>query len=93
MIDPLVFALMVIGVAILCLGVGLIVSGWRAGGATTQVWHVQYEQDERVHVYERTEAEMRALLRERYAVRRRAPHRVRVLREGALCDVDLLRTR
>jgi hypothetical protein len=93
MVDPLVFALMVIAVALFFLGVGLIVTGWRTAGATTQVWHVQFEQGDRVYVYERTEAQMRALLRERYQVRRRAPHRVRVLREGALCDVNLLRTR
>lgn len=92
MIDPLVLALMVVGVAVLCLGIGLIVTGWRAG-EDVQVFHVQFEAGDRVYVFERTEAQMRALLRERYQVRRRAPHRVRVLREGALCDVDLLRVR
>jgi uncharacterized radical SAM superfamily Fe-S cluster-containing enzyme len=88
MIDPLVLVLLVIGFAVLCLGIGLVITGFRTGG-DTQVWHVQFEAGERVYVYERTEEQMRALLRERYQVRRRWPHRVRVLRGGELRNVDL----
>lgn len=88
MADPLTLALLVIGLVVLCLGIGLVVTGWRVGG-DVQVFHVQFEADDRVYVYERTAEQMRELLRERYRARRRWPHRVRVLRGGELRDVDL----
>lgn len=88
MADPIVVVLAVAAIGMLCLGVGLVVSGWNAGGGVVERWHVQFERDEQTYVYHRTAGEMESILRERHHVRGRWPYSVQVLRGGELHNVD-----